>query len=689
MAYTNPSFDFRPSQPESSLDARRPSYFESEDSSNVLDPAILDADMMQSPHNSNQFRKDSFASNGVLSPPAENSAWDSSSYVACNPEHAAASGVTGTFHGDRTAFVRHSVAHQSTYRPQPQPQPQQAQWNMDQSSGQCTPTHGLDFMPQPQFEGPPYALQRTESAPSQSFARQPHHATHNFNGIPVPEQNFIPAPQVQTPMSPHSHQDWMAMAAQEGDRRPMPKRMRPQSPPRTIVDLQRRDGIRKKNGRIEIPQERNIHTIDELIDKTTDEDLLKELKQQKRLLRNREAALASRQRKKKHTEDLEVKEKGYAQQIVHLEKEVADMQLAHNQMERDRQLLWQQKEEARRHIDVLQEEKRDLAMRHTEETSLLRRRIQILTDQLEHGSAPSMSAAPSSTGFADFNAEMEALNMNHDVGNDWDSFFVVNDLHNEGQEDFTFDPTVDQVKLSPKLEKKASTNTIVPVPPKLQHEASMEQPIASGLLFMLLLCGAFVASNPQISSRSDLPRMPPDVQRAAPTVLSNLLAEAGSDSSTQLHASMPQAAQAPGPSSAALEGNGRTSRLDHMHRRLTVPSKQQEADAAFSMTPAQYASLTEVPIHNPNDGAEPMTGRRNLAHALASIEHEGGKSKAEVYTRSLLWDQIPVDVVKQFREMVRDQDELESQQQQHRPQTTMTGQNDNHDFGNMFPYKLD
>ena len=60
-----------------------------------------------------------------------------------------------------------------------------------------------------------------------------------------------------------------------------------------MVDLQRRDGIRKKNGRIDIPQERNIHTIDQLIETTKDEDMLKELKQQKRLLRNREAAYVS------------------------------------------------------------------------------------------------------------------------------------------------------------------------------------------------------------------------------------------------------------------------------------------------------------------------------------------------------------------------------------------------------------
>lgn len=82
----------------------------------------------------------------------------------------------------------------------------------------------------------------------------------------------------------------MAMAQRETEGRPMSKRMRPNSPSSAMADYARRDGIRKKNGRIDIPQERNIHTIDELIDRTTDEDMLKELKQQKRLLRNREAA---------------------------------------------------------------------------------------------------------------------------------------------------------------------------------------------------------------------------------------------------------------------------------------------------------------------------------------------------------------------------------------------------------------
>lgn len=52
----------------------------------------------------------------------------------------------------------------------------------------------------------------------------------------------------------------------------------------------RRDGIRKKNARFEIPPERTLSNIDQLIAQSTNEEEIKELKQQKRLLRNRQAA---------------------------------------------------------------------------------------------------------------------------------------------------------------------------------------------------------------------------------------------------------------------------------------------------------------------------------------------------------------------------------------------------------------
>jgi hypothetical protein len=54
--------------------------------------------------------------------------------------------------------------------------------------------------------------------------------------------------------------------------------------------VMRSDGIRKKNAKFDIPAERNINTIDTLIAHAGTEEEKKELKQQKRLLRNRQAA---------------------------------------------------------------------------------------------------------------------------------------------------------------------------------------------------------------------------------------------------------------------------------------------------------------------------------------------------------------------------------------------------------------
>lgn len=68
------------------------------------------------------------------------------------------------------------------------------------------------------------------------------------------------------------------------------KKMQDGSVIRSHNDLRRGDGIRKKNARFEIPAERNLSNIDQLIAQSTDEQEIKELKQQKRLLRNRQAA---------------------------------------------------------------------------------------------------------------------------------------------------------------------------------------------------------------------------------------------------------------------------------------------------------------------------------------------------------------------------------------------------------------
>lgn len=360
-----------------------------------------------------------------------------------------------------------------------------------------------------------------------------------------------------------------------------------------------------------------------------------------------------------------------------LESQLADL---HRERERERHVAMERLQEAQRIIDAMHDEKRDMLMRHNEEASSLRKKVHILTDQLEAGPVP-MSATQSSTGLTDFNAEMEALTM---AGpHEWDQFILANDLHNDGLSDFPYDPKPEPVKPSPVLAKKSSSATVTQASAKKGNE-STDQPIASGLLFMLLLCGAFVASKPANTQSPDFPNMPAEVRAAAPTVLNNLLTEANPAPTHEHGRAMARMGHEPMPSNIAYH-SPKASRLDRMHRSLTSPTKQQEIDQAFALTTAQYASLTNMDFPGydqphamaPSEAAPPP--RRNLAEALANLEQDHARNnKAEVYTRSLLWDQIPVDVVRQFKEIVRDHSEIEARQQQ---QQHPNNRRQSHDYG--------
>lgn len=169
-----------------------------------------------------------------------------------------------------------------------QPQPT---WSMPETPTEAsTPTATKAFDPfTHDFDtGPPVTFQ---GMPMGSNAQ------HQFNGSAMASNNVRPSavfPPAQpdnpaVPMSPHSNKEWMEMSAME--QRSAPKRMRQSSPSRPYSPgFPRRDGIRKKNARFDIPSERNLLNIDQLIAHCTDPEELKELKQQKRLLRNRQAA---------------------------------------------------------------------------------------------------------------------------------------------------------------------------------------------------------------------------------------------------------------------------------------------------------------------------------------------------------------------------------------------------------------
>jgi hypothetical protein len=52
-------------------------------------------------------------------------------------------------------------------------------------------------------------------------------------------------------------------------------------------------------------------------------------------------------------------------------------------------------------------------------------------------------------------------------------------------------------------------------------------------------------------------------------------------------------------------------------------------------------------------GGSTSSHRRNLADTLKAMRDEAkGDSAADVYTRSLLWDRIPTEVVQEFKRMV-------------------------------------
>ena len=278
-AYTNThQMDFhRPPSTLSSVD-RKPSAFSFDDNAG-LDSHILDTPTLMSPTTSTQ---------GIFSP--DTSLWEDSTFGQFVDRTATSSVVNHNGNNpffteqSNNPFARLPANQAATYG-------QQTSWPPADNSGSRTPTATKPMNPfgPGDFNSAPSTFVPTPTtADSVSFQSQlPYH------GLPVhgnvrPSSVFPPAPPEQ-PLSPHTNAEWMAFNQQEIDARPGPKRMRANSPPRSFSP--RRDGgIRKKNARFEIPAERNLLNIDHLIQSCTNEDDMKELKQQKRLLRNRQAA---------------------------------------------------------------------------------------------------------------------------------------------------------------------------------------------------------------------------------------------------------------------------------------------------------------------------------------------------------------------------------------------------------------
>lgn len=180
-----------------------------------------------------------------------------------------------------TSHLSHSVLDSSSAPfmpidgPQPYAQPA-AGWTMSRTaSGSCTPTAYDQYPSEEGSASAPFSGGAVGPVPS-----IPMGAVSYRSGM-----GFTPSGGVA--MSPQSSQGWMPAPMDLADAAAQAKRAAYRNgSPLTM----RRDGIRKKNARFEIPAERTLSNIDQLISQSNNDDEIKELKQQKRLLRNRQAA---------------------------------------------------------------------------------------------------------------------------------------------------------------------------------------------------------------------------------------------------------------------------------------------------------------------------------------------------------------------------------------------------------------
>lgn len=305
------------------------------------------------------------------------------------------------------------------------------------------------------------------------------------------------------------------------------------------------------------------------------------------------------------------------------------------------------------YVSMLTAEKDEMIQNHTIECRELRKKNSLLMENiraLESTSAP--TPGPSGTAMNGPFGEMDSMSM----PGGWDN---GNFLH--------------QYSAIPEAPKH-----IAQAGPVKKHEDSSSGDIdktatQGGLLFMLFLVGAFVMSSP---SPPAIPRVSEDVRSASAALLDNVLKESGMASAAapiQPLPSRPVTVNNWGdmagttPMTGISTDGAASSMLGELHDYIQ-PTQEQTNEQAFSISAAQYNSVSDQTfMHNGAPGRiiEQSQGRKNLAAALAEIRASNKQSgSADVYTRTLLWDQIPRDVVRDFIKMFAENNAAQIDQQQ-------------------------
>ncbi|KKK25835.1 hypothetical protein ARAM_000495 [Aspergillus rambellii] len=499
-------------------------------------------------------------------------------------------------------FMRMDGPHPSAPYGQPAP------WSISKDSGSCTPSA--------MYEHFPTDLENSSAAPYAGGAVGPVN-TINMPSMSYHRQHMAFAPPGAVAMSP-----------------PVDPTYRNSSPLSV-----RRDGIRKKNARFEIPAERTLSNIDQLISQSTNEEEIKELKQQKRLLRNRQAALDSRQRKKLHTEKLEEEKKHFTQLISELEEELQNTRLRESDLLREKGEWMAAQQEITQYINTMHMDKDEMIRVHTLETAELRKKNSILKETVEKLERHARSNI--TTEFSDFeNLTMES--------SPWEDFTMVNSL--------SLDP--EPVAATQSSAMVVATNEKA-APEKV---ANSEYPFSWNAFYMCLLFGAFIASNSASLPARALPHLSEEYRAESANVLKAVLASSPPELAQSANQPAVSAPARPLPTTitgaemAQMTG-APTSNLDALHSTLTMPTKEQEQEQVFALNAEQYNSLTTFD----DTGIEYKSQQpSNLQQALAALRGNAGqarmpsKTTSDVYSRSLMWDRVPEKVIRDFQRMVHE-----------------------------------
>ncbi|KAJ5118112.1 hypothetical protein N7526_011135 [Penicillium atrosanguineum] len=571
-----------------------------EDEMSVLDDKILDpiSPGLSDPRRSSYDAQDAFSH--------RNSVWSNYSHASSDsrpPSHLGHSIL------DSTGAQFMPVDGPQSYSQQP--------WAVSRTaSGSCTPTAYEQYPPESESTSAPFHGGAVGPVGSISMG-----AASYRSGMGFPSGGVA--------MSPQSSQGWMPAPMDLAEAAQSKAASYRNGSPLTL----RRDGIRKKNARFEIPAERTLSNIDHLINQSSNEEEIKELKQQKRLLRNRQAALDSRQRKKLHTEKLEEEKKHFTHSISQLEDMVQSLQKREADHQREKNEWMAQQGQITQYIEGLHMEKDEIIRVHTLETADLRKKNNILmetVEKLERGVKPSL--ADNHSEFVGF----ENLSME---GHPWEEFTMANGL---------------------------SMPEPVPAPPSqalANERASKKHPFSWNAFYMCLLFGAYIASNNTVLPGHSLPQMSEEYRAESANVLKAVLASSPPELANPLaHASV--SAAAPGPSMTGVQMNqmGPTptgsSTLDELHDTLVMPTENQERAQVFALSADQYNSLTT--FEDDGAGFKPQQPS-NMQQALAAMRNHNAAqhrmheaSTSDVYSRSLMWERVPPKVIRDFQRMVQE-----------------------------------